>query len=53
MVDTLLIPDLPLDTAVKDYSCWQQSRVDSHTLKDDIEKACVSLSERTRSQADP
>ncbi|EHA21861.1 hypothetical protein CBS115989_10927 [Aspergillus niger] len=40
MVDTLLIPDLPLDTAVKEYSCWQQSRVDSHALKDDIEKAC-------------
>jgi hypothetical protein len=39
MVDMLLIPDLPLDIAVKEYSHWHQSRVDSETLKDDIEKA--------------
>ncbi|ODM18800.1 hypothetical protein SI65_05417 [Aspergillus cristatus] len=39
IVETLLIPDLPLDAAVKEYSRWQQSRVDSETLKDNIEKA--------------
>jgi hypothetical protein len=39
MVDALFIPDLPLDTAAKEYSRWQQSRIDSETLKDDIGKA--------------
>lgn len=39
MVNTLLIPDFLLDTAVKEYSYWQQSRVNSHALKDNIKKA--------------
>lgn len=41
----LIIPDLPLDRAVKEYSSWQQSRVECSILKDNITKACdVALS---------
>lgn len=38
-VDIIMIPDLPLDVAVREYSTWHQSRVDSQMLKDNIEKA--------------
>ncbi|TPX22278.1 hypothetical protein DIZ76_014146 [Coccidioides immitis] len=38
-IDPIIVPNLPLDIAVRDYSSWQQSRVDCQTLKDDIEKA--------------
>jgi len=38
-VDPIVLPDLPLDIAVSEYCCWQQSRVDCDTLKDDITKA--------------
>lgn len=39
-VDTILIPDLLLDVAVKEYSSWQLSQVNSQIYKDNIEKAC-------------
>jgi hypothetical protein len=39
-VDPIVLPGLPLDIAVSKYSCWQQSRGDCETLKDDIKKAC-------------
>jgi hypothetical protein len=39
-IDPIVIPDLPLDVAVREYTSWQQSRVTSQTLKDDIGKAC-------------
>ncbi|KAL3441709.1 hypothetical protein BJX65DRAFT_313529 [Aspergillus insuetus] len=35
-----MIPDLPLDTAVWEYSVWQQTRVNPQVLKDNVEKAC-------------
>jgi hypothetical protein len=38
-VDPIIVPDLPLDKAVREYSSWHQSRVDCQTLKDDIKKA--------------
>ncbi|GCB25807.1 hypothetical protein AAWM_08692 [Aspergillus awamori] len=38
--DAIMIPDLPLDIAVRKYSAWQQTRVDSQVHKDNVEKAC-------------
>jgi hypothetical protein len=38
-VNPIIVPNLPLDIAVKEYGSWRQSRVDSETLKDDIKKA--------------
>ncbi len=35
-----MIPGLPLDVAVREYSDWQQTRVNSQVLKDDVGKAC-------------
>lgn len=38
--DAIMIPDLPLDVAVREYSDWQQTRVNSQVLKNNVEKAC-------------
>lgn len=38
-IDPIIFPNLSLDRAVREYSSWQQSRVDCGELKDDIEKA--------------
>ncbi|PGG97887.1 hypothetical protein AJ79_09059 [Helicocarpus griseus UAMH5409] len=38
-VDPIGVPDIPLDIAVREYSSWQQSRVECTTLKDNIDKA--------------
>lgn len=35
--DAIMIPDLPLDVAVREYSDWQQTRVNSQILKDNVE----------------
>ncbi|CAG7980453.1 unnamed protein product [Penicillium salamii] len=44
-VDPFVAPNIPLDRAVREYSNWQQSRVDSHDFKENITKACdVALS---------
>lgn len=39
-IDPIVIPDLPLDVAVREYTSWQQSRVASQAMKDDIGRAC-------------
>lgn len=40
-----MAPNIPLDTAVREYTNWQQSLVDSHAFKENIMKACdVGLS---------
>jgi hypothetical protein len=39
LLDDLTFPDLPLDVAVKEYSDWQQSRVESEMQKGMVEKA--------------
>lgn len=38
-VDSIIVPDLPLNIAMREYSSWQQSQVDCDMLKDDIKKA--------------
>lgn len=35
-----MIPDLPLDKAVMEYTDWQLSQVDTQIYKDNIKKAC-------------
>ncbi|OJD24353.1 hypothetical protein ACJ73_04288 [Blastomyces percursus] len=39
-IEPIILPDLPLDLAVGEYSGWQISRVKSGFLKDDNRKAC-------------
>ncbi|KAH8430237.1 uncharacterized protein LDX57_007906 [Aspergillus melleus] len=39
-LDAIMIPDIPVDKAVRKYTEWQQSRVDSQVYKDNIKKAC-------------
>lgn len=39
LLDDLAFPDLPLDVAVKEYSDWQQSRVESEMQKGMVAKA--------------
>lgn len=40
LVDGIMIPDLPLDKAVVEYTDWQLSQVDTQVYKDNIKKAC-------------
>ena len=40
LVDGIMIPDLPLDKAVVEYTDWQLSQVDTQIYKDNIKKAC-------------
>jgi hypothetical protein len=45
IVDPIVIPDLPLDEAVKRYATWHKSRVASQEMKDNVDLACqIALS---------
>lgn len=44
-IDPLVVPDLPLDEAVKEYANWHKSRVASQEMKDNVDLACqIALS---------
>lgn len=44
-VDPIVVPDLPLDEAVKMYANWHKSRVASQKMKDNVDLACqIALS---------
>ncbi|CRG92734.1 hypothetical protein PISL3812_09801 [Talaromyces islandicus] len=44
-IDALVVPDLPLDEAVKEYANWHKSRVASQEMKDNVDLACqIALS---------
>lgn len=40
LIDGIMIPDLPLDKAMMEYSKWLLSQVDTQIYKDNIRKAC-------------
>jgi len=45
IVDPIVVPDLPLDEAVKMYANWHKSRVASQQVKDNVDLACqIALS---------
>ncbi|KAI2868504.1 hypothetical protein CBS63078_11258 [Aspergillus niger] len=39
LIDPIVVPDLPLEVAVEEYSSWQKSQVVSQRYKDDIDRA--------------
>nr|KMM69072.1 hypothetical protein CPAG_05395 [Coccidioides posadasii RMSCC 3488] len=39
LIDPIVVPDIPLDITVREYSSWQQSQVECTTLKNNIDKA--------------
>lgn len=42
-VDLIIVPDLPLDITVGEYSSWQESRATSEILKEDMVRKRVML----------
>ncbi|EED11614.1 hypothetical protein TSTA_108040 [Talaromyces stipitatus ATCC 10500] len=40
VVDPIVVPDLPLDEAVKRYAEWHKTQVASQKMKDNVDLAC-------------